>query len=197
MIKVIIDGNEFSAGLDRVKTMSDLVELVKVSIDPDSIITSMLLNEMELTDADWRAPLSVQGDSTLAIATGSKENYVEQRLETSVLYLEHIINEFKHSRACFGEGASNDGNVAFGTAVNDLRAFISWFQAVLELLPTVWENEKQSYNDKLVEVSGTCEQLLQQQLYQSWWALSDTMEKKLEPQLCELKSRCENFQAVE
>jgi hypothetical protein len=42
----------------------------------------------------------------------------------------------------------------------------------------------------VTEISETCKKICQQQLYQSWWALGESLEKELEPKLDKLEDAC-------
>ena len=61
-----------------------------------------------------------------------------------------------------------------------------------ELVPV---SERSSYElgDRVTEITETCKRICQQQLYQSWWALGETLEKELEPQLDRLEDFCKKF----
>ena len=93
MINVTINSQPLSADIGHINNMADLVEFVKANIDPTSIITDLQLNGKALSDIDWRMPLSVQGNAELAVTTGSQKEFVQERLKTASLYVEHIINE--------------------------------------------------------------------------------------------------------
>ena len=73
MITVKVDGQVLSLELAGIRTMGELVELIKMNIDPDAVICAMTIAGRELNEADWRAPLSVQGNSELEIATSTKD----------------------------------------------------------------------------------------------------------------------------
>ena len=190
MVKVEINGTEFSSDLASIKTMAELVELIKASIDPDVIITSLSIEGKELSEADWRTPLSVQGEAVLEVTTGSRETYVSERLALAGLYMEQIVAEFVEVRENFRSGTTTDGNSNLVQAVEDLRAFLAWYNTVQSLLPESNTDDRQSFLGFVDELTSICEQLVQQQLYQSWWALAQTIETKLEPLLLKLQEFC-------
>ena len=192
MIKVLVDDSPFQ-DFANVKTMGDLVELVKVSIDPNTIITGITIDGKELSEVDWRVPLSVQGDSTLEIITGSREDYLRVRLESAGEYLQHISKTFSLSRVSFKEGENQEANKTFGVAVNDLKAFIDWYHALLLMFPSSWDVDVSKFEETVTELVGTCEGLVQQQLYQAWWAIGEQLENKLEPTLAKLLTHIEKI----
>lgn len=194
MIQVTLDGSPLEMNLQQTKTMPELVELIKSTIDPQSVISSILINGHELSDVDWRVPLNVQGDAVVEFGTKSKDDFVSDRVEKSLLYVDHIINEFAHTRSCFQEGLSKEGNQALVTAVDDMRAFLNWYCTLLAMLPVgSSENQYKLFIHQIDEIKRTCEQLIQQQLYQSWWALGETIQTRLEPQLESLRGCCQGL----
>ena len=52
------------------------------------------------------------------------------------------------------------------------------------------KREKLDISSQVVEISETCKKICQQQLYQSWWALGESLEKDLEPKLDKLEDAC-------
>lgn len=193
MITVNIDGHPVITDTSSIKSMADLVEVIKANIDPDTIITELRLQGRELTEADWRVPLSVQGDSTLEVLTGTKEEFVLARLEIAVDYIGQIAENFSTTGQLYKDGKIDDANMALGRSVNDLQAFLGWYATVLEILPPSAEQWKQQYGSQLTDLAQTCEQLVQQQLYQSWWALGETISGKLDGRLNALKALVEQL----
>ena len=190
MITVTVDGRPFSYQIDSTKSLGDLLELVKSSIDPDTIVTKILLDEKQLTDSDWRVPLAKQGGKSLEIITGTKQVYVDERLSSASMYLDKIIRSYGQARVLFKNGDIQPGNSALSAAVNDTKAFIEWYQTILQLIDNPPEAEVAKFEDAVNQLTDTCEQVLQQQLYRSWWQLADLLERKLEPQLEQIKYAC-------
>lgn len=194
MITVKVDTQDLLAEIGELKTMGELIELIKASIDPDSIITSISLGGNPLSESDWRVPLSVHSQSTLEVTTGSKEGYMRERLALAGDYLSQIIDEFRDASAKYLAGNSTDANTVLSGAVDDLLAFVNWYLALLSveaesLEPTIVEFER-----RMSEIRDVCEQLLQQQMFQSWQALGEILQNKLEPELNKLKVFCEDTQ---
>ena len=190
MINVTVDGRPFSYQIDSTKTLGDLLELVKSTIDPDSIITKIVLDEKQLTDSDWKIPLAKQGGKSLEIATGTKQVYVDERLSSASMYLDKIIRSYGQARILFKNGDVQPGNSALQVAVSDTKAFIDWYQTILQLIDNPPEAEVTKFEEAVTQLADTCEQVLQQQLYRSWWQLADLLERKLEPQLEQIKYAC-------
>jgi hypothetical protein len=190
MMNVTVDGKPFSYQIESTKSLGDLIELIKSSIDPDTIIIKILMNENFPTDSDWKVPLAVQGNKSLEILTGSKQVYVDERLSSASLYLDKIIKSYGQARIAFKSGEVQPANTSLTTAVQDTKAFIDWYQTILQLIENPPEAEVVKFEETVTQLTDTCEQILQQQLYRSWWQLADLLERKLEPQLEQMKYAC-------
>jgi len=189
-MKVNLNGAPFSFPAEAVKTMGELVELIKSSIDPDTIIVDIRKNGEVLTDNDWRLPLAAQTSAVVEVQTGSKRAYVEERLSSASLYLDKIIRSFGQARMLFKSAEIQPANNELHKAVQDMKAFIDWYQTILQMIENPPETEVQKFESTVNDLISTCEQILQQQLYRSWWAIADSLEKKLEPQLEQIKFAC-------
>ena len=95
MISVLVDGKPFPGNISEVRTIANLIELIKLTIDPNSIITEMRLNGKFLDEVEWRASLVSLVGSTFEINTGSKNDYVHDRL-TQAEELKNIIKDHKN-----------------------------------------------------------------------------------------------------
>jgi len=193
MIKVTIDGQPMQASLSGINSMPDLIEFIKASIDPESIISGIFIGGRPLAEVDWRVPLSVQGDSVLEITTDTQGHFLSDRLDQAGAVVDLIVNEFVIAREAFQAGKTDEGNRAFSKAVQDLHAFLGWYDGILQMLPSKAEPQQTSFRAQIDIITRTCEQLLQQQLYHSWWALGETVKRDLEPQLVSMKTSCETF----
>ncbi len=190
MMTVRIDNQQTFQDIGQIKTMPDLIELVKARIDPERIITGLSISGQELSDTDWRVPLSVQGDATLEVTTGTKEEYVSTRLQFSVECIAHVTKEFDEVSAAFRGGNTAVANTAFQGAVEDLRSFLTWYDSILGLLPANVQGKREVFYKEVEKVSEICKKLIEQQLYNSWWAISETITNQLQPQLKRLESIC-------
>jgi hypothetical protein len=74
-------------------------------------------------------------------------------------------------------------------AVDTLRAFFEWYGTLMQLVPE-GERTRIDISSQVREISEICKRICQQQLYQSWWALGESLEKELEPQLDRLEDTC-------
>ena len=191
MISVLVDGKPFPGNISEVRTIANLIELIKLTIDPNSIITEMRLNGKFLDEVEWRASLVSLVGSTFEINTGSKNDYVHDRLTQAEELVRQIIVEFSDAGEKFRLGQAGPANQSFVGAVRDLNAFVSWYQTILSLAPEQLEKQVIEFTNHVHSIQSVCEQLLQQQLYQSWWALGETVKGRLEPQLQELRDFCQ------
>lgn len=190
MIDVKVDGQAFAADVSSMSTMGDLIELIKASIDPDTIITQMILSGKPLSDADWRSPLNAHRDAILEIATGDKHAYLIERMGTAEHYLTQIVEEFTQSANGYREGKQEDANALLASSVDDLLAFVNWYLTLLSVEPVQMQREIETFNTHIQSIQEICQQLLQQQMFQSWWALGETITAKLIPELQSLKEFC-------
>ena len=190
MITVRVDSHDLPADIGSLKTMGDLIELVKASIDPEVIITSLNIGGKPLSEQDWQMPLSVHRDTILEITTGDKGAYVTERLGQSEEHLTHIIAEFEQSSSHFRSSEADNGNRLFATAVDDLLAFLNWYVSLLALEGNAREAQLTQFQAQLGAIKDTCDQLVQQQMYHSWWALGETLQSKLLPLLLQMKEFC-------
>ncbi len=190
MITVNVDGQPFSADVTQVRSMADLIELVKTVIDPDSIIVSLALDGKPLSDADWRMPLNGQTKSQLEICTGNPELYVRERLEGAASYLTEIIDEFSLSSASYLTAVYESGNQKLAKAVHDLGAFVNWYSSLLGINPAQYASASQDFESRIRQIKLICDQLVQQQMFQSWILLGETIKSRLVPELEKLRAFC-------
>lgn len=194
MAKLRINGSDSDLPVSSVPRVVDLVELVKAHIDPDHMITEILWNGRELEESDWYAATSTLGDVELDIFTGSPVDFVSSRLVQAADVVKACVLDFQDARKFFQDGDMATGNKRLSVAVNTLKAFFEWYGSLLELMP----EERRSQFDittKMSEISETCKRACQHQLYSSWWALGETIEKDLEPKLTNLEGFCRSQEA--
>ncbi len=186
---VKINGRETPINTSGVQKMTDLVELIKTLIDPAHIITSLLIDGRELEEHEWTCSLSQFSTNIIEVETGDPEEYVFKRLSAAPDIISNCYNAFRNARKDFQAGSMQTANRKLLSAVNTLREFFSWYATLLELLA---EDKRRMFdiNDEVRKLSETCKGICQQQLYQSWWAIGETLEKELEPQLDRLEDAC-------
>jgi hypothetical protein len=190
MMNIQVDGSPLQMDLGGIKTMGDLLELVKTSIDPDTMIISIEFEGRPLADSDWTLPLSNQRGRTLEIKTGTKRSYLSERFSASAAIVEQIVNEFADAGDSYRSGMSPDGNVKLGRAVDDLGAFVNWYSSLLSMDQEALRKQSELFTAQVDGLQAICEQILQQQLYNSWWVLAETIQSRLNPKLEEIRSLC-------
>jgi len=189
MLRVRINGDYSDISCDSVPRFSDLVELIKTVIDPEHMITSILLDEREVTDDDWFKPLGQIAASVVDISTGRPEVYVADRIQEASGVVRSCYFEFRDARKGFQDGDMQTGNKRLKVAVETLRAFFEWYGTLLQLVPES-NRGRLDISPQVTDISETCKKICQQQLYQSWWALGESLEKDLEPKLDKLEDAC-------
>ena len=192
MVSVRINGEEAALRADGLGLMSDLIELIKASIDPEHMITNIALNGNELSDADWTARTNQYETVMLEVETGTPAEFVRTRLGLASQIVATIRNEFGAARAAFQAGQMVDGNRALTTAVKTARAFFEWYGSMIALVQPA-EKPRYDISGHVGEIAEICKRLCQQQLYQSWWALAETISRDLEPKLSQLEQSCAVF----
>jgi hypothetical protein len=189
MIRVKINGN-YSDGLPgNAARFTDLIELIKTEIDPEHMITSILIDGRELSDDDWNQSVAGLSGDTIEFETGAPEQYVADKMQDATAVVRACFLEFRDARKSFQDGESIAGNKRLKVAVETLRAFFEWYGTLMQLVSET-KREKLDISSQVVEISETCKKICQQQLYQSWWALGESLEKDLEPKLDKLEDAC-------
>ena len=192
MVSVKINGTDASLNIAHITRFTDLIELIKASIDPEHMITFVAVDGREATDADWAASLSQMGSALIEIQTDLPQVYVADKLGNAAEVVRSCYMQFRDARKSFQQGATFEGNQALVKAVNTAKTFFEWYATMLQLVPP----EKRAGFDmgkQVEEISESCKKICQQQLYQSWWALGETLEKDLEPRLDKLEDFCRSF----
>jgi|LakMenE01Jun11ns_1017448.scaffolds.fasta_scaffold9708305_2 hypothetical protein len=189
MLRVLINGEEAQLDTSNVPRFSDLIELVKATIDPDHMITSILMDGREVTDDEWFRNLSQLGSATVEINTGRPDEYVSNRISEASKVVRSCFLEFRDARKGFQDGDMQIGNRRLKVAVDTLRAFFEWYGTLLQLIPED-RRDRVDISPQVRDISETCKKICQQQLYQSWWALGESIEKDLEPKLDKLEDAC-------
>lgn len=192
MVSVRINGSDSDINSSGLQKLTELIELIKASIDPEHMITRILVNGRDLSDSEWSANLNQFGTAIVEIETGTPEAFVVDRMSKAGDVVNTCYNEFRDARKRFQAGEMLEGNSALGKAVNTTKAFFDWYGTIVQLVPP----EKAARFDILQQVediAACCKRICQQQLYQSWWALGETIEKELEPKLDNLEDICRGF----
>jgi hypothetical protein len=192
MKAVIINGEESNIRTEGLNTIGDLVELIKNVIDPEHMITGLLLDGNELKDTDWTNNLHNYENCVLEVQTGLPRDFVAARFSESSGIVGKCYVLFRNVRKSFQDGKMEEGNRQLVEAVGALKAFFEWWAAVMGLVP---EEERARYDitEFVNELTEACKKICQQQLYQSWWALGETLKDELEPRLDKLEDHCRQF----
>lgn len=192
MISLRINGSEAGLQTQGLSRVSEIIELIKASIDPNHIITSILIDGRDLQEHEWAATTSQLGTCILEFETGTAQDYVAYKLSEAAMVVRTCYIQYRDARKSFQQGNMLKGNQKLLEAVTTSKAFFEWYSTLMELVP-VPERPKYDINPQVKEISKICERICQQQLYQSWWALGETLEKELEPKLDNLEDFCNKF----
>jgi len=189
MIRVKINGSEAELAMQSVARFGDLLELIKTHIDPEHMITAIAIDGRDLTDEEWTGTVAMIPGDTLEVWTGEPDLYVADKMQDASGVVRSCLLEFQDARKEFQGGNSVDGNVRLKKAVDTLKAFFEWYGTLLQLVSED-KRGKMDITTQVVDISETCKKICQQQMYQSWWALGESLEKDLEPKLDHLESAC-------
>lgn len=189
MKRVQINGNYSNISIANVARFGDLLELIKSQIDPEHMITSIQLDGRELTDDEWCSNVALISGETLEIMTGHPDQYVAERMQEASRVVRSCFYEFRDARKGFQDGDNVSGNQRLKVAVDTLRAFFEWYGTLVQLVSEP-KRQKLDITSQVSDISQTCTKICQQQTYQSWWALGESLEKELEPKLDKLEDVC-------
>jgi hypothetical protein len=148
-----------------------------------------MIDGRELNDEEWDQTVSHFSCDSLEILTGSPDSYVGEKLQDASRVVRSCFFEFRDARKGFQDGDNVIGNRRLKVAVDTLRAFFDWYGTLTQL---VSETKRKSLDltPQVTEIADTCKKICQQQMYQSWWALGESLEKELEPKLDKLEDAC-------
>ncbi len=191
-MKIIINGSDAALKVDNLLRVSDVIELIKASIDPEHMIANILIDGKELTDTDWTAPVAQFGTAIVEIDTLTPKDFVDMRMAMSASVVRECFMQFRDSRKLFQAAQMQDGNKRLIQAVNTAQAFFEWYGSLMELVPSDGR-PRYDITNQVQDITTVCKRICQQQLYQSWWALGETLEKELEPKLDKLEDFCRKF----
>jgi hypothetical protein len=187
MLQIQLNGQQSGLRAATLPRMTDVVELIKNSIDPQHIITELKINGRDMTEAEWQgAPTQFQATDILEVATATPIEFVRQRTEITPNLIENIFILFRSARQSFQAGDNDEGNKILSVAVRDLKAFFEWY-ALLQAVVPVNDRSKYDINTQVESITESCKEICQQQMYQSWWALGKSIQEKLEPVLDSLE----------
>lgn len=189
MNRVKINGTYSNISIASVPRFGDLLELIKSQIDPEHMITAIQLDGRELTDDEWCSNIALIPGDTLEIQTGHPEQFVAERMQDASRVVRSCFYEFRDARKGFQDGDNVSGNKRLKVAVDTLQAFFEWYGSLVQLVSEP-KRQKLDITQQVTDISQTCTKICQQQMYQSWWALGESLEKELEPKLDKLEDAC-------
>lgn len=189
MKRVIVNGQLIEFNLARVRRFTELLELIKSRIDPEEMITAITVDGRELSDSEWEQDVSQFECENLEILTGSPDSYVGDRLQDASRVVRSCFFEFRDARKGFQDGDNVVGNKRLKVAVDTLRAFFDWYGTLTQLVSET-KRKTLDITPQVTDIADTCKKICQQQMYQSWWALGESLEKELEPKLDRLEDAC-------
>jgi hypothetical protein len=188
MIQVKINDTEMQLPVNDVKTLGELVEYVKSSIDPETIIIDMTKNDEPLSDLDWRNPIKSSENVTLKFITGLKTEFVGQRLLLGVEIANSLIEKLELCAQSFKQLRVHSANTEFSKLVEDLEAYITWLNSIFNIEEEMFAKELNEYHNIVQNLESICVQIQEQQVSSSWWALGDTLISLLLPLLNSIKN---------
>jgi len=187
MFQIQLNGKSSGLQSKTMPRMTDVVELIKSSIDPAHIITVLRINGRDLTDAEWQSsPTQFQETDILEVETGTPAQFVKDRTEVTPNLLENIFILFRSARQSFQAGDMEEGNKIMVVGVRDLKAFFEWYGMLQQIVPPELQ-KSYDISDQMEELVNVCKDICEQQLYQSWWALATSIHERLEPSLDRLE----------
>lgn len=178
----MVNGAESQQAFSSTTRVTEMVELIKASLDPEDMITAIGVDGRELEEHEWASPLSAFPGSTFELITGKSSEYIAHRLEIAPEVISSCYMEFRDARKKFHAGDQAEGNKALVQAVSTTRNFFSWFATLSDLMEAP-QRAKFNIDPQVREISDVCKRICQQQLYQSWWAIGETIQRELEPKL--------------
>lgn len=193
MVALRINGAESPVRVDSHSRFTDFVELVKSMIDPEHMITSIVIDGVEPSEEDWQGKMNKWETSVFEVQTDTPEQFVRERLGCASDVLRSIYMVCRDARKAFQAGNMQGGNQILSRAVTMMKGFFDWYGAMLQLTPPE-KRAEYDINPQVKELVEICKRICQQQLYQSWWALGESMEKELEPKLDKLEDFCRKFE---
>ena len=189
MVSVRINGEVSGIRTEGLPKVTDLIELVKASIDPDHMITAISIDGGPVSDEVWNGSILAVQNSVFDFLTGTPLQYVSEQLLRSPAAAQACYVQFRDARKTFQGGDTTGGNQKLIIATDTLKAFFDWYVMLMQLLPES-QREALSIEQNAAEIMNSCKGICQLQLYKSWWALGESIQNELEPLIDKLEDRC-------
>ena len=193
MVQINIDTGENLGDISSVKTMNELVELVKSTIDPLRMISGITLNGQIIKESDWRLPLSIHGNGVLGFETCSREEFLNERIKGAPEILDKISANLKDVSGKFRSGDSMGGNESFAGSIADLEAFVKWYMAVIEVDPSISPSYLDSFSSLMDEMSEVCERMVRNMMTAKWSEVAGSIDLELIPKLEKIRVKAAEF----
>jgi len=179
MLQVMVDNNELSFEASRLGTVGELIDYIKANIDPDAIILSLTKDESPLSDNDWLMPLASFKESKFEIVTGSKVDFIRNRLEMVDSLVMEICENISNISNSFKRGLENQAHESFASSLNDLNAFVTWLHSIYLIDEEMFSSNIKEFEKIIEDLKGTCLDIQTCQMQQSWWNLGDILDVKV------------------
>jgi hypothetical protein len=187
MLQIMVDNTELKLEISRMRTMAELVEYIKSSIDPDTIILSLTRDELPLSDNDWSVPLTSFGESKVEVMTGSKMEFVQDRLKMSESLVDQIYESFTDLSKLFKHGMEDQAHEPFAHSLNDLNAFVGWLYSVFSVDAELFGDEIIEFEGIVDDLKKICVDIQRYQMQQAWWNIGDVLDLKVISNLEQMK----------
>jgi hypothetical protein len=175
----MVDNNELSFEASRLGTVGELIDYIKANIDPDAIILSLTKDESPLSDNDWLMPLASFKESKFEIVTGSKVDFIRNRLEMVDSLVMEICENISNISNSFKRGLENQAHESFASSLNDLNAFVTWLHSIYLIDEEMFSSNIKEFEKIIEDLKGTCLDIQTCQMQQSWWNLGDILDVKV------------------
>lgn len=185
---VRINGEEYSMDTSQFNRFEEFLAAVQGLIDPNMMIVEVLFNGNEISEAEWNGSFNRFSGGQFDIKTDTPSNFAKERFKQAPLIINAILKIIREARLCYAEGNLTKANQLMVNGVNALREFFNWFGMVAQLGDEEF-NSRFKISDLVEKLVVECEKVAQAQLYQSWWGISETLKKNVEPLLDELETR--------
>ncbi len=193
MLNVSLNSQNFEFNPLIVKNIDELVELVKLNLDSDQLISEVSLQGYSMSDSDWRVPLRVHNSSTLKITTTSKSDFVNQRLELSIAYIEVIANKFNLVPPTLEEESAESAGTCLADAPNDLSYFLNWFSTISNVDFSRFASSDSEIKSLIQDIVSSCEKIVSLRSENKWSELNSEIDNSMLPLLVSLSELIEKL----
>lgn len=185
-MKIRINEKDVEIDGQHLPRLLDMIELVRSYIDPDHMITEIVIDGKPIKEEQWGAAPASFINSIIEFTTDLPRNYVCERLAEAPEIAQALYFKFRDSRKTFSIGDSCSGNEKLAIAARTLHDFLHWYHTIVQLVEGD-DRERFSIEGFIKDLTSISEILSKHQLYQSWWAIGETIQRQLEPKLEELE----------